>query len=70
MRKLENGVINLDVSTGSVTYWVCYYKDPRYHFVQYFDPFGDYQYERTMISDTVILEYIVRFLKTSGKSVW
>lgn len=23
MRKLDNGVINLDVSIGSVTHWVC-----------------------------------------------
>ncbi|GFR17223.1 uncharacterized protein TNCT_317971 [Trichonephila clavata] len=39
MRKNENGIINLDISTGGGTHWVCYYNDPKYDFVEYFDPF-------------------------------
>lgn len=45
MRKLENGVINLDVFTGPSTHWVCYYNDPHYDFVEYFDPFEESWYE-------------------------
>ncbi|GIY77270.1 uncharacterized protein CDAR_542171 [Caerostris darwini] len=40
MRKFENGIVNLDISTGSGTHWVCYYNDPQSDFVEYFDPFG------------------------------
>jgi len=34
--------INLDISTGKGTHWVSYYNDPKYNFVEYFDPFGEY----------------------------
>jgi len=40
IRKFKNGIINLDISTGPGTHWVCYYNDPTYNFIEYFDPFG------------------------------
>jgi len=30
VRRFENGIINLDISTGKGTHWVCYYNDPKF----------------------------------------
>jgi hypothetical protein len=43
LRDNECGVVNLDKSTGPGTHWVCYYNDRRLGYVEYFDPYGEYQ---------------------------
>ncbi|GIY65913.1 uncharacterized protein CDAR_317361 [Caerostris darwini] len=40
VKKDENGIINLDISTGPGTHWVCYFNDSNNNFIEYFDPFG------------------------------
>lgn len=40
-KKLECGIINLDISSGSGTHWVAYYKNGENS--QYFDSFGNLQ---------------------------
>ncbi|GIY82084.1 uncharacterized protein CEXT_75321 [Caerostris extrusa] len=37
---MKNGIINLDISTGPGTHWVCYFNDSNNNFIEYFDPFG------------------------------
>lgn len=69
IRKFENGVINLDVSTGPGTHWVCYYNDPQYDFVEYFDPFGEYVYKDIRLNPTIIPKSIYKYLSTSGKDI-
>lgn len=69
IRKFENGIVNLDVSTGPGTHWVCYYNDPQYPFVEYFDPFGDYELEGIKFKESSIPKRIVKYLKTSGKPI-
>ncbi|GFT84273.1 uncharacterized protein TNCV_1150641 [Trichonephila clavipes] len=64
MRKNENGIINLDIITGDGTHWVCYYNDPKYEFIEYFDPFGEY-----MSDDYELPEEIEKYLKTSNKHI-
>ncbi|GFY66228.1 uncharacterized protein TNIN_287731 [Trichonephila inaurata madagascariensis] len=60
MRRLENGIINLDIATGPGTHWVRYYNDPSNNFVEYLDPFGEHVYE--------ILPNIKKYLQSSGKN--
>lgn len=71
IRTFENGVVNLDVSTGPGTHWVCYYNDPKHDFVEYFDPFGEYQLPdfKTPLSTVIIPKTIQKYLKTSGKPI-
>ncbi|GFS92600.1 uncharacterized protein TNCV_1160581 [Trichonephila clavipes] len=64
MRKNENGIVNLDILTGDGTHWVCYYNDPKYEFVEYFDPFGEY-----MSDDYELPDEIEKYLKTSNKHI-
>lgn len=40
-KKLECGIVNLDVSTGSGTHWVAYHKSTNQ--IEYFDSFGNLQ---------------------------
>lgn len=40
-RKIECGIVNLDLSTGRGTHWVAYYKHN--HDKEYFDSFGNLQ---------------------------
>ncbi|GFU28967.1 uncharacterized protein TNCV_470881 [Trichonephila clavipes] len=47
MRKNENGIINSDIITGDGTHWVCYYNDPKYEFIEYFDPFDSKNSEKS-----------------------
>ncbi|GFU15683.1 ULP_PROTEASE domain-containing protein [Trichonephila clavipes] len=58
------GIINLDIITGDGTHWVCYYNDPKYEFIEYFDPFGEY-----MSDDYELPEEIEKYLKTSNKHI-
>lgn len=69
IRKFENGIINLDVSTGPGTHWVCYYNDPKYNFVEYFDPFGEYKYNNRIIKNDFLPQNILSYLNTSGKEI-
>ncbi|GIY58365.1 uncharacterized protein CDAR_295121 [Caerostris darwini] len=69
MRKFENGVINFDISTGPGTHWVCYYNDPKYEFVEYFDSFGEYEYEGIKFKEGDFPKNIVKYLKTSKKEI-
>lgn len=58
IKQNESGVINLDLSTGPGTHWVCYYNDPKLNYVEYIDSFGVPPDDRTL-----------RFLRTSMKYV-
>jgi hypothetical protein len=58
----ECGVINLDISSGSGTHWVGYYNDSRLDYVEYFDPFGEYDKKRVCIP-----KEIVRYLRSGSK---
>jgi hypothetical protein len=69
MKKFESGVINLDISTGPGTHWVCYYNDPKHNYVEYFDPFGEYEYNSKKLKQEIIPTNIVNYLKTSGKEI-
>jgi len=69
IKRFENGIINLDISTGLGTHWVCYYNDPKYNFVEYFDPFGDYKYQGVTLSDLIIPKAIEKFLRTTHKEI-
>lgn len=69
MKNFENGIINLDISTGSGTHWVCYYNDKNNNFVEYFDPFGEYEYKGMKLKNEIIPEKIVKYLKTSRKEI-
>lgn len=69
IRKFENGIINHDISTGTGTHWVCYYNDPKYNFIEYFDPFGEYKLGNIQIKSLKIPNEIVNYLKTSGKEI-
>lgn len=69
IKKFESGIINLDISTGPGTHWVCYYNDPKYNFIEYFDPFGEYEYENIKLNNIIIPKNIVKYLKTSGKGI-
>ena len=39
-KKKECGVINYDCMGSSGTHWTCYFNDPKYSFVEFYDPFG------------------------------
>ncbi|GIY01006.1 hypothetical protein CDAR_46331 [Caerostris darwini] len=69
MRKFENGIVNLDISTGSGTHWVCYYNDPQYDFVEYFDPFGEYKIKGISFSKPKCPKSIETYLKSPGKKI-
>lgn len=69
IRKFESGVVNLDVSTGPGTHWVCYYNDPKYNFVEYFDPFGEYQLDGVRLNEVIVPKNIQTYLETSGKPI-
>jgi len=67
IKKFENGIINLDISTGPGTHWVCYYNDPTHNFIEYFDPFGEYNYKNIELKKEHIPDNIKTFLGTSNK---
>jgi hypothetical protein len=69
IKKFENGIVNLDISTGPGTHWVCYYNDPDYNFIEYFDPFGEYNYEGVRLNDVIIPKTILKYLKSSAKEI-
>ena len=46
IKKFENGIINLDISTRKETHWDCCYNDPKYKYIEYFDPFGECIYNK------------------------
>ena len=69
IKSFENGIINLDISTGNGTHWVCYYNDPKYNFVEYFDPFGEYKLKNIKLKKEKIPKEIVAYLKTSNKEL-
>ena len=65
--QFENGIINLDISTGPGTHWVCYYNDPKFKYIEYFDPFGEYKYNNVKLKKDYIPKNIKAFLKKSNK---
>ena len=67
IKKFENGIINLDISSGKGTHWVCYYNDPKYKYVEYFDPFGEYKYNKMTLKKDYIPTNIKTFLEKSNK---
>ncbi|GBN96203.1 hypothetical protein AVEN_83623-1 [Araneus ventricosus] len=75
IKKFEKEIISLDISTGPGTHWVCYYNDPQYDFVEYFDPFGEYINKGFRQEKAVTFSFskpkcpksIETYLKTSGK---
>lgn len=69
IKTFENGIINLDISTGPGTHWVCYYNDPKNKFIEYFDSFGEYEFEGIKLKDEIIPKNIVKYLETSGKEI-
>lgn len=69
IKNFENGIINLDISTGKGTHWVCYFNDPKYNFVEYFDPFGEYLLGNVRMKNITIPDEIVKYLKTSNKEI-
>src|SRR3954465_11125492 len=38
--KKSSGIVNLDIQRNDGTHWVCWYHDPKAHYVEYFDSFG------------------------------
>ena len=67
IRSFENGIVNLDISTGKGTHWVCYYNDPAYDFVEYFDPYGEYKWGNVQVRKEKIPKEMVRYLRSSRK---
>ena len=65
INSFENGIVNLDISTGKGTHWVCYYNDPAYDFVEYFDPYGEYKWGNIQIKKEKIPKEIVNNLSSS-----
>ena len=61
------GIINLDKSSGLGTHWVCWYND--LDFIEYFDPYGEYQLGSIKLGETIPKE-IVTFLRKSGKDIY
>jgi len=62
------GIINLDISSGNGTHWVCWYND--LDFIEYFDPYGEYKLNKVKLTKNVIPREIVIFLKKSGKDIY
>ena len=54
----ECGVINYDLSGSPGTHWTCYFNDPKYLFVEFFDSSGIPPGNE-----------IVKYLKTSNKPI-
>lgn len=69
IKNFENGIINLDVSTGPGTHWVCYFNDPKYKYIEYFDPFGEYIYNKMKLKKDYIPEIIKNFLHKSNNKI-
>ena len=67
IKNFENSIINLDVSSGPGTHWICQYNDPKYKYVEYFDPFDEYKYNKTKFKREYIPRRIKKFLKFSNK---
>ena len=40
VKQLESGVVNFQSSTEPGSHWICYYNDPNYKYIEYFDSFG------------------------------
>ena len=67
IKSFENGIVNFDLSTGEGTHWVCYYNDPKYPFVEYFDPYGEYKWGNVQLKHEKIPRDMIRYLRTSKK---
>ena len=49
------------MQTGPETHWVCYYNNPKYKLVEYFDPFGEYNvYENMQLKNIYIFQKILK----------
>ena len=66
IKVFENGIINLDISTVKGMHWFCYYNDPKYKYIGYFDQFGEYICNEMKLKD-YIPENIKTFLDKSNK---
>lgn len=58
IKSKENGIVNLDLSTGEGNHWVAYFNSPDCQYAVYFDSYG-------LAPPPEIYE----FLKTSGKKI-
>jgi len=58
IKDTENGIINMDSTSGPGTHWICYYNHPKFKDVLYFDSFG-----------LTPPKEIEKFLRTSRKKI-